>query len=302
MQIDGRQVSVMAQIITCNPDMDILRENVRSIISQVDALLIYDNGSANIKAVVEGLQDYNCVWIKNTVNMGIGEALYDGINYAYKQGYKYIYTLDDDTVSNYDVVKLVVSELEKDDSLAIIAAGTQLRLDEDFSKNSYESKIDYVTKERGVMTAGSCARVEYILNEGNYKKEWFIDWIDWEMCNRLIKRGYKVALHRGAAQRHAEGNKLEKKFFGKNVISQDYPAFRLYYRSRNLVLLRALNMDDEYYRKRAFKSDFSYRIKCILAIERNKIKKLTAILRGIINGKKMLRTGKTIPYSKKFPY
>ena len=61
-------------------------------------------------------------------------------------------------------------------------------------------------------------------------------------------------------------------------------------------------MDDEYYRKRAFKSDFSYRIKCILAIERNKIKKLTAILRGIINGKKMLRTGKTIPYSKKFPY
>lgn len=64
MQIDGRQVSVMAQIITYNPDMDILRENVRSIISQVDALLIYDNGSANIKAVVEGLQDYNCVWIK----------------------------------------------------------------------------------------------------------------------------------------------------------------------------------------------------------------------------------------------
>lgn len=302
MEIDGKKIAVMAQIITYNPDIDILRENVGSIISQVDTVLIYDNGSANINAIIDGLQEYNCIWEIRPSNMGIGEALYDGINYAYKHGYKYIYTLDDDTVSNHDVVKLAVSELEKDDSLAIIAAGTQLRLDEDFSKNSYESKIDYVTKERGVMTAGSCARVEYILNEGNYKKEWFIDWIDWEMCNRLIKRGYKVALHRGAAQRHAEGNRLEKKFFGKNVISQDYPAFRLYYRSRNLVLLRALNMNDEYYRKRAFKSDFSYRIKCILAIEKNKIKKLAAILRGIINGKKMLRTGKTIPYSKKFPY
>ena len=302
MEIDGKKIAVMAQIITYNPDIDILRENVGSIISQVDTVLIYDNGSANINAIIDGLQEYNCIWEIRPSNMGIGEALYDGINYAYKHGYKYIYTLDDDTVSNHDVVKLAVSELEKDDSLAIIAAGTQLRLDEDFSKNSYESKIDYVTKERGVMTAGSCARVEYILNEGNYKKEWFIDWIDWEMYNRLIKRGYKVALHRGAAQRHSEGNRLVKKFFGKNVISQDYPAFRLYYRSRNLVLLRALNMDDEYYRKRAFKSDFSYRIKCILAIEKNKIKKLAAILRGIINGKKMLRTGKTIPYSKKFPY
>ena len=302
MEIDGKRVAVMAQIVTFNPDMEILEENIKSIVPQVDEVLVYDNGSENVSAIAELSEKYGCILKLNQRNMGIGEALYDGIDFASSHGYKCIYTLDDDTISNYNVVELLVDELEKDDKLAIIAAGTQLRLDEEFSDAGYANNLMYVEKHGGVMTAGSCARVEVLLNEGNYKKAWFIDWIDWEMCNRLIKRGYKVASHRGAAQRHAEGSRLIKHFFGKTITSQDYPAFRLYYRSRNLVLLKALNEDDEYYGKRAFKSDFSYRIKCIVAIERHKIAKLFAILRGLINGNRMLRTGKSYPYNKKFPY
>ena len=46
-------------IVSYNPKVDLLNENIDAIISQVDAVLIVDNGSKNIERIRLSISDKN---------------------------------------------------------------------------------------------------------------------------------------------------------------------------------------------------------------------------------------------------
>ena len=64
MTINGKQVKILAQIITYNPEIKLLQKNIESILHQVDNVLIYDNGSANIKEFGKYAEEEGCILIK----------------------------------------------------------------------------------------------------------------------------------------------------------------------------------------------------------------------------------------------
>ena len=67
-----------AGIVSYNPDIKRFKENIDSILSQVDKLIIIENGSKDSEEIIKIIKSYDENRIKlvvNSKNMGIAKAL-----------------------------------------------------------------------------------------------------------------------------------------------------------------------------------------------------------------------------------
>ena len=90
---------VYAGVVTYNPEIKRLKENISSIQNQVTTVLIFDNGSNNvdnIQNLILGLA--NVVFIKSEKNLGIAAALNRLMLWGYDRGYDWMLSLDQDSV------------------------------------------------------------------------------------------------------------------------------------------------------------------------------------------------------------
>ena len=46
-------IKIIATIVTYNPDIDRLSENIKSVYCQVDEIYIYDNASKNVNQILD---------------------------------------------------------------------------------------------------------------------------------------------------------------------------------------------------------------------------------------------------------
>ena len=96
---------IMACIITYNPDINRLIDNLSSINKQVDCTLIVDNNSVNISEIEEiALKFKNSVILRENKNIGIAGALYDAMNYAIEKDYDWALSLDQDSVCSTELI------------------------------------------------------------------------------------------------------------------------------------------------------------------------------------------------------
>lgn len=83
-----------AGIVSYNPDIKRFKENIDSILSQVDKLIIIENGSRESDKIIKIIKSYdeNCVkLVVNSKNMGIARALNQIRVCAEKENYKWDY-------------------------------------------------------------------------------------------------------------------------------------------------------------------------------------------------------------------
>lgn len=67
---------ICAGIVLYNPDINRLKDNINSIIEQVDCIYMQDNGSSNIALIEELMKNYtSTILLKNGINRGIAWAL-----------------------------------------------------------------------------------------------------------------------------------------------------------------------------------------------------------------------------------
>ncbi len=65
---------VIGTIVTYNPIIKRLEQNIHSVINQVDELIVVDNGSENIEDIIS-LKDNKCfTLIRNEKNLGLAEG------------------------------------------------------------------------------------------------------------------------------------------------------------------------------------------------------------------------------------
>lgn len=288
-------MKIYAEIVTYNPDIMVLEENILSVKPQVDKVIVYDNGSDNFADFEDILKTNNCFVVKNAANNGIAEALAYGIDLAHEEGADYVYALDHDTVSNSDVIQKLLYEVQKDPQIAMIGCGKEIGLQEPFDAN-YEGECEYVKQ---IVTAGSLINVACAVKVGNYNRDMFIDWVDVEMCYRLMTAGYKIAVHRGAVMKHLVGEPTKRMFMGREYTLYNYSPFRVYHIFRNgfYILKKYKNIDLTYRQK----SWIYYRWPLLIVLfEKNKVAKARAIIKGFINGRKMVKTGQVITYEQAF--
>lgn len=66
---------VIGGIVTFNPDIDRLRENIDAIKEQVDEIVVVDNDSNNIHEIMQLSNEYDFELVKLSSNYGIAYAL-----------------------------------------------------------------------------------------------------------------------------------------------------------------------------------------------------------------------------------
>lgn len=96
---------LLAGIVLYNPNIQRLAENLTAICSQTRQVYLFNNGSSNIGEIKDLIRNYqNVILFNNNDNAGIAFALNRLINKAKNDGYKWVVTLDQDSVAPPNLV------------------------------------------------------------------------------------------------------------------------------------------------------------------------------------------------------
>ena len=271
---------IAAIVVTYNPDEG-LNKSTKSLIKQVDSIIMVDNGSNDEgKEIINKIKNKYGEKIEvifNEENLGIATALNKGVKYALNNDYKWILTMDQDSCAEENMVKIMletyyaIDENERKDILSLFPTFIDRGI-ESLDKNNENVKYEYVDAE---ITSGNLLKAEIFEKAGFFDDSLFIDMVDTDYCMRLNELGIKMIRISGAILNHSIGNsKQVKKLFG-TFNTSNHSATRRYYMTRNRFYTwnkyKNLNRD-----KKLFKKEF---VKIILG-EDDKLNKVKMVLKG----------------------
>ena len=221
---------ITAGIVTFNPDLDRLKENVNAILPQVDKVVIFDNGSINQKSIELEYQN-SAIIIKSERNVGIAAALNGLMIKSEELGATWMLSLDQDSVCSQNFCEQMGTYLYKEDNFGIVAP---VIVDRNVGIVGHNPEKEYKTV-RTCITSGAFTRVDVWTKVGGYDESMFIDSVDFEFCYRVRRAGYKVIQVRNVQLLHEIGNSEKRKFLFWTIDVKNHSAFRKYYIARNNV-------------------------------------------------------------------
>ena len=276
---------IAAIVVTYNPDEG-LNKSTKSLIKQVDSIIMEDNGSNDEgKEIINKIKNKYGEKIEvifNEENLGIATALNKGVKYALNNDYKWILTMDQDSCAEENMVKIMletyyaIDENERKDILSLFPTFIDRGI-ESLDKNNENVKYEYVDAE---ITSGNLLKAEIFEKAGFFDDSLFIDMVDTDYCMRLNELGIKMIRISGAILHHSIGNsKQVKKLFG-TFNTSNHSATRRYYMTRNRFYTwnkyKNLNSFTLNRDKKLFKKEF---VKIILG-EDDKLNKVKMVLKG----------------------
>lgn len=266
---------IVAGIVTFNPDIVRLKENVENIFKQVDKLIIVDNNSSNFLQIKKLLELFNTEYIRLEKNFGIAYALNCIGDYAIKNGYSYFLTLDQDSIVSFDLIECYKRYLNLPD----VAQLTCIIKDRNFDIKLQNNSTEYAAVDFCI-TSGSLVVTDIYERIGKFDAQMFIDRVDFEYSIRIKKRGYKIYKINFCGLLHEVGQ--ARSFFNGKVVLFNHSPSRRYYATRNgIYIARKYGMYN-----RSFKYYFKelYQILIVFLFEDRKIKKLKASIKGVKDG------------------
>lgn len=222
---------VCAGIVLYHPDIARLRESLSSITQQVQEVFMVDNGSNNIGEIKQLKEDFpQIVIIPFEENEGIAKALNEICNYSSEKCYKWVLTLDQDTICPEDLVDSLYSATSLGNvgivCPAVLYEGLNLEI---------INKDEDVSDVKGCMTSASLTNIDVWNQIGGFREDYFIDYVDNEYCKRLQKNGYKILRVNKCIMRHQLGNARTVNVLFKNLTGSYHNPVRCYYMIRNNV-------------------------------------------------------------------
>lgn len=289
MNNNVKNIKVLAGIVTYNPDLQRLKENVSAIYPQVDKLVIFDNGSkyfVDFKNALSGLDGIE--YIESPDNQGIAKALSEIMNYAINNSYDWVLTLDDDSVAQPDLIK----NYKKYMNISKVATMTCFMEDRNYSRNERPIDKDYIYVDRCI-TSGCFMNTEAYKNCDGYSLDFFIDRVDDDICYNLTRHGFKHIKINYVGLLHEMGLGIEKKFLWHTARAVNYSPFRRYYIFRNETIVR--NKYPELIKREWLESgrpmwiNFVLSSLKILLYEDNKSEKIKQTWKGWKDGRKYVK-------------
>ena len=272
-------MDISAGIVLFNPDINRLKENISAVIVQCTHIYLVDNGSNNIGDVSELLNQYNQSKISilcNKENRGIAKALNQLTAAAQKDGFKWVLTLDQDSVAPSNIVEEFEKYINNSNTgmlCPVICDRNKGAIVE--AKNGYK-EIDEC------ITSGSLLNIKAWSEIGGFDESMFIDGVDFDICYRIRQNGYKILCIQSVVLLHELGRIEYHRFLFWKVFVKNHSAFRKFYIARNTVYLA--------------RKEHSNIVKAILqnvklfliaiCYEDDKCKKSKKILQGTIDGYK----------------
>lgn len=185
---------IFAGIVTYNPDIERLTANLAAISVQVERVVIYDNNSDNLSEIRACLSRINgsgapggepIVLVETQANSGLAVALNFLARYAREEGASALLLLDQDSVAAGDLVAV-------EHQLLSPRVGIVSPLVIDRNGVEDEPLEDLVYEVKRTITSGSLLNLEAHEDVDGYDERLFVDWVDFEYCDRLRTHGYTI--------------------------------------------------------------------------------------------------------------
>lgn len=273
---------IAAGIVTFNPDIERLSENIEKILPQVMILFIVDNASQNFEDIYRRYGKNDKIFIlSNSENYGIARALNQIINLCEGNKIEWVITLDQDSVVPCNIIE----EFSKYIALPNIALITPNIVDRNYKDSvnySKNSEIEYIEK---CITSASLTNVPICKELGYFDENMFIDLVDFEYCIRVIKEEYKILKVPRVKLLHQLGNLKIYSFLGIKIYSTNHSPLRNYYFARNSIYF--LRKHSDRVSKNHIYLGLLKKILKNTVFEYQKFNKLKAVISGIIDGYKM---------------
>lgn len=275
-------MKIVAGIVLYNPEEERLKENIDAIITQVEGIILVDNGSSNINFVRElSKSQEKITLIENCDNKGIAAALNQIVNKAKEIDCKWVLTLDQDSVCPENIIEEYSKYISKE-KVAMISACVV-----DRNVGVHEEEETDITKVKRCITSATLNKVEALCQVGLFDERLFIDYVDYDMCTRLRMKGYKIIRANKVKLLHEVGKSRKVKFLGRPFVVYNHSPIRKYYYTRNVLYYMKKYRNHIDYKKE--KKDFILHTLLVVLYEKNKIKNVKSIFKGFKDYKKLLK-------------
>lgn len=237
---------VFAVIVTFNPDLKRLMQNIALLKKQVARIVIVNNSNYSINC-------NNLKIIELGKNFGIAKAQNIGMEWSFAEGADFVLQMDQDSQPNSDMVAKLLEAYfylqSKDYKVGLIGPQDHdIRTKEVAKPRVVRPKMltpsYYMVND--TLSSGSLISREAYFDVGGMDEALFIDCVDFEYCWRLRKFGYIVVRNKEAVLAHQLGEGKKNWFFGLKF-SVCKP-IRHYYQFRNILSLIQRNYVPVYWR------------------------------------------------------
>ena len=229
--------AVCAVIVTHQPTVSMI-DNLSQTRAQVDALVVVDNGSGfeQIGSLRAASQTLGFELISNPENLGIAEALNQGVRWAKKRSYPWIILFDQDSRIDDGFMRRMFAAWETHPARERVASIHPRYVNPD---TGIEPAV-FRARDGGPitsMTSGALMPSWIFDRVGFFPAEFFIDQVDTEYGYRIRKAGYLNADSREAILFHSPGHPRRINFLGFSFEPTNHNAARRYYFTRNRIVV-----------------------------------------------------------------
>lgn len=274
-------MKVIAVLVTYRPNFELLENTLESISSQVNSVVIVNNGNDEIF-----IKHSNVNIIQLGDNYGIAYAQNVGIRKAIEQKADFVLISDQDTVypENYIMgfMKYIMNN----------KASVYCPVFYDNVKNVYSpimiekfkalDKIEEPTYVEHAISSGTLIDTTIFGDVGLMDEDLFIDYVDFEWCWRAVSKGYRIVTVPDIIINHQLGDGV-KKIFNKQVTLRS--DIRYFYILRNgFYLSKYCEYLNKVEKKLLLKRTISFSFGVILL--RHNIKILRIVLKAFSNASK----------------
>jgi GT2 family glycosyltransferase len=279
---------------------DVLRRHLQSLKGQsftIDEIVVVDNASTDDTLHLLATEFPEVTVLRLPENEGVGGGLAAGLAYAaLEKKYDWVWMFDQDSVPSYDALERLLSGLQHlngDEGRTAILAPVCRHSESGltypglawqgwcFAPRNPEQRVTFVDM---VISSGSLIRTEAVAEVGVPRKDFFMDFVDYEHCLRLRRHGFQIGVVRDSTLDHAIGTPATYNILGRTKSWTDHVPWREYYMTRNEIFTMW-----RYFPGLAIKGFVLYKLARhamgILLFGKRKLACLGMMYRGLIDGK-----------------
>lgn len=254
-----------------------LVRNINTYLPYIDKLIIWKNSVLDNSFINRNITSNYTNEIEfwgNSENQGLALPFNLAAEYAKKNDYEYLLTMDQDSYFNDDMFKKYIQQVKKYRSERTGVFSPNI--------NNRSTNDDECIQARTVISSGAIFPVKVFDQVGLFNERFFVYMIDIEFCFRLTKRHLSINKITNAIMTHQEGYNSQNSI---GLKLNNYSAQSTYYIIRNTILTWKLHpsMTTNDDKKGLYKYKIIYRI-LKLPFEHHPFLKLKAITLGIIHG------------------
>lgn len=232
--------NIFAAIVTFRPTNDLI-ELIEALSRQsIHTLIVVNDTDGESEQVLCDLKVTPPSVIQNAKNMGVGCALNQALDYGKRLKFEWMITFDQDSLpleSYFAELSNHYEFTQQTPNAAVIAPTLITRCALEIRTDAYlgmDSERYFLVDT--AVTSGSIYRIGAIAAVGGFASDYFIDYVDHEICLKLKRHDFLSFRSTGARVRHQIGSHRIIRIAGMNFSLTEYHPHRHYFIARNRIL------------------------------------------------------------------